>query len=198
MKLQNVHSIIIKICHTVGTLYGIFVAIFVLVMPSFFKYNELFESDLNKKKDFHGITYHFKTLFIVMSYTVCFIEAYNGMIVYFISDSIFDQFKILLFLSYLSFLLFITFIIIFSYRLVCSIISLETVNSISYDKDYFNFFNKFNFLPSIGLIILFFILISSVTFMLIKGHYPLTWVIFYIVVLILFVYYLYRKNNSRS
>lgn len=113
------------IMQTIGALYGIFIAIFILVIQGLFKIKERIEQkDIIQKFDLKIKI--LKNMFTILSYFVIVTELYNGMLVYFISDSIYEQFKYCLFISFILFALLITYIIWFSYYMISFYISIGT------------------------------------------------------------------------
>jgi hypothetical protein len=127
------------IMQTIGALYGIFIAIFVLVIQNLFQYKK---QTKDKQDEFNQVfdikVNSFKTLFCILAYFVVLVELYNGMLVYLISDSILEKFNYCLLFSYFSFICLLIYIIVFSYYLVTFLISLEM------DKPDFNEVNFYN------------------------------------------------------
>jgi cell division protein FtsB len=156
------------IMQTIGALYAIFIAIFILVFEKLSQSKQKIEKDLTKQKeeqekfknDYNNQINLFKTVFTVLAYLVVFVELYNGMIVYFLSDLIFDSFNYLLIFSFAFFVLIIIYIVGFTYALVIFMISLETDKPVFFNLKPFNLIEKIDFFDMIGFIGIYFIVIT--------------------------------------
>jgi hypothetical protein len=153
------------IMQTIGALYAIFIAIFILVFQKLSQSKQTIEEDSTKQKeeqekfknDYNKQINLFKTVFTVLAYLVVFVELYNGMIVYFLSDLIFDSFNYLLIFSFAFFVLIIIYIVGFTYALVIFMISLETDKPVFFNLKPFNLIDKIDFFDMIGFIGIYFI-----------------------------------------
>ncbi|MCC4770461.1 hypothetical protein FXV91_09770 [Methanosarcina sp. DH2] len=160
------------IMQTIGALYGIFIAIFILVLQSLFNYKKDIELNplrkLNKTKEeqrkfndkFNSTIDLFKSLFVILAYFVISVEMYNGMLVYFISDSIFEKFNWLLLISYLFFIVLLVYIICFSYYMISFFISLEQDTPHFYNITFFKRICKIDFLDTTAILACIFISIT--------------------------------------
>ncbi|KKG13070.1 hypothetical protein [Methanosarcina sp. 2.H.A.1B.4] len=160
------------IMQTIGALYGIFIAIFILVLQSLFNYKKDIELNplrkQNKTKEeqkkfndeFNSTIDLFKSVFIVLAYFVISVEMYNGMLVYFISDSIFEKFSWLLLISYIFFIVLLVYIICFSYYMISFFISLEMDTPHFYNITLFKRICKIEFLDTIATLACIFISIT--------------------------------------
>ncbi len=111
------------VMQTVGALYGIFIAFFVLVLQSLDKYaikGSYHESAELFDKKIDSITALFKLLTVIVVAT----ELYNGALVYFVSDAIYGYYKYLLFISFSTFALTVIYVAGLSYYLTSFLSSL--------------------------------------------------------------------------
>jgi hypothetical protein len=202
------------IMQTIGALYGIFIAIFILVIQGLFKYKKDIEENplrnLKKTKvkkttfiaNFDTQIYFFKKLFIVLAYFVICVELYNGMLVYFISDSIFDKFNWLLLISYIFFIVLLVYIIGFSYYLVSFFISLEMGNPDYCKNTVFDKIYKINFLDGIIFLACIFISITFCYYVHIKNDFSaaisvvFSIIVFSILIIIIWIIKVYGKTRE--
>jgi hypothetical protein len=157
------------IMQTIGALYGIFIAIFIIVMQSISKYKGNFKYYPSKRKSFQRQIKFFKSLFMLLAFVVIFVELYNCMIVYFISDSILDQFRILLFISFASFVVPIVYIIAFSYYMINSMISMENDEPVFYKNIYLESIAETDFIHGIIYIPIIFICVTGACYLYFKN-----------------------------
>lgn len=170
-------SLLSTIMETIATLYSIFVAIFILSFQNMSTHKNCYlikhkKSDDEIKKftdDYNKQIDVFKAWFILLAVLVCAFEAYNGIINYFVSDSIFNNFVILLLVSYALFILLVFYIIGFSYALVNHMISLDTENPVIYDYSPLNINKNFDFFSVIAFILLFFMTLAVIYFIIFKA-----------------------------
>ncbi|MBP2031065.1 magnesium-transporting ATPase (P-type) [Methanohalophilus levihalophilus] len=188
------------IMQTVGALYGIFIAVFVLALPSLHKHilenKEGLEGDDETKFD-NTISF-FKILFIILGVLVIFVELYNGMILYFISDDIFGHFQYLLLFSYFTLAATILYIVGFSYAVVVFLISLIEKKPIYHSGAFLDRFFKYNFVDIAIALTVFFILLTVFVY----SHYKLNnHIVASIIIVLLLVsvsYYAHKKAEKSS
>lgn len=171
------------IMQAIGALYGIFIAIFILVIQSLFDYKKDIEvNSLNnhkkveeeKSKFNDGVNTKinlFKKLFIVLTYFVFITELFNGILVYLISDSIFEKFNYWLFASYVFFICLLIYFVWFSYFMISFLISLKIGNPDFNDINIFDRICKVEFFTGITTIASIFISAASYFIMRIKLNY---------------------------
>lgn len=106
------------IMQTVGALYAIFITCFVLVLQNVNKYQNIVTFNKKIGETFNKRLDTFGWLFKVLTIIVIFTELYNGLSLYYISESDFLKFPNLLFISYLTFATSVLYIASFSYILI--------------------------------------------------------------------------------
>ncbi|MBP2031210.1 hypothetical protein J2755_002173 [Methanohalophilus levihalophilus] len=135
------------IMQTVGALYGIFIAFFVLVLQSINKY-EISGSYKISVKAFDEKIDSFKGLFLILTLIVFITEIYNASLVYFVSDGIYASFDYLLLYSVFSFTVSLLYILGFSYYLTSFLISLvkKTPDIHVENVSFFEKVNRYDFI----------------------------------------------------
>ena len=161
------------IMQTVGALYGIFIAFFILILQNLNNYrNDIIIK--NSKGKFEKKLDYFEILFKWLAIVVVITELYNGLIAYFISDSIFERFRWLLLFSYITFIVSICYIIGFSYILISFFVSLlkrspdiETPDNLVYNS-ILSRINMYDFLKIVIALSFCFLLSVAAVFMYYK------------------------------
>ncbi len=110
------------VMQTVGALYAIFITCFVLVLQNVNKYQNVVIYNKKIGETFNKRLDKFGWLFKILTILVVFTELYNGLSLYYISESDFLKFPNLLFVSYLTFATSVLYIASFSYILIAFMI----------------------------------------------------------------------------
>jgi hypothetical protein len=133
------------VMQTIGALYGIFIAFFVLVLQRFNKNDcngPVHESGKKFDKKINNIISYFQVLTIF----VVFIELYNGALVYFVSDSIYNCYEVLLIISFILFVIVIVGIAAFTNYMVVNLgyfIKKTPDDLVKEEIDKNNYFDRF-------------------------------------------------------
>jgi hypothetical protein len=195
------------IMQTIATLYGIFIAIFVLVFQSFSKYRgDMEPKNLKKtkeeqekfKKNFSSKIDSFKNLFVILAYFVIVFIIYNGILVYCFSYSKFN-FYIPLFASFLFFIVLVAYIIGFSYYLISFIISLEVGEPDFKSREIFKRICNFDFYGVLVNITVFFFLITIFYYLAIVKNSIHDFIILSLISLAIIYspHYIKKKNQTK-
>lgn len=110
------------VMQTVGALYAIFITCFVLVLQNVNKYQNVVIYNKKIGETFNNKLDLFDWAFKILTIWVVFTELYNGLSLYYISESDFLKFPNLLFVSYVTFAISVLYIASFSYILIAFMI----------------------------------------------------------------------------
>jgi hypothetical protein len=187
------------VMQTVGALYGIFIAFFVLVLQRLDK-NQITGPYANSAKMFDKKIDYFETLFKVLTYIIVFTEIFNAGLVYCVSDSIYARYDNLLFISFLTFLVAVVYIAGFSYYLT-SFLSSVIKKSPDYETPNDDIFKKISTFDFNRVIIYFawltLIVISFVYFH--KKHGVLFEItVFYLFIIALPIIIIYQFHDKKK
>ena len=139
------------IMQTVGALYAIFITCFVLVLQNANKYQNIVTFNEKSGKTFNEKLDKFNTLFKILTIVVVFTELYNGLSLYYISQSDFSKFPDLLFVSYFTFAFSVFYIAGFSQILIAFMIKSRKGSDQSTSNEHLSR-NRLNFTLIITLI----------------------------------------------
>lgn len=185
------------VMQTVGALYGIFIAFFVLILQRLDKY-QIPGMYNNPGKLFDEKIDFFIVLFKVLTLIVVVTELYNATLVYFVSDSIYSRYEYLLLISYYSFAIAVTYVAGFSYYLTLFLSSVVKKSPDFYipGKTIFRIIDRYDFTSCVALIGWTGIVTVSFIYLKIKQELGGVHLLIFAAFVVLFTYYVFLKDHD--